>query len=124
MSFDAAADDDEPNDAQDNDPLPVGLLSRQRKRMSETMNKEGAHMKYQQQDNKGATTDTIMSKNKGTTPTPQGDNKKANSRNDNEPGQGMTQTNTTTTRMTTKDDNKDHDMTKIQTTMTQERNQE
>ncbi len=73
-------------------------------------------MKYQQQDNKEATTDTVMSKNKGTTPTPQGDSKKANSRNDNEPGQGMTQTNTTTTRMTTKDDNKDHDMTKIQTT--------
>ncbi len=53
-----------------------------------------------------------MSKKKGTNPTPQGDNKEANSRNDNEPGQGMTQTNTNTTRMTTKDDNKDHDMTK------------
>ena len=81
-------------------------------------------MRDQQETTKRQPVETIMSKNKGTTPTPQGDNKKANSRNDNEPGQGMTQTNTTTTRMTTKDDNKDHDMTKIQTTMTQERIQE
>ena len=71
MSFDAAADDDEPDDAQDNDPLPVGLLSRQRKRMSETMNKEGAHMKIsttrQQRGNNGHDNEQEQGNNSNTT---------------------------------------------------------
>ncbi len=45
----------------------------------------------------------MRSKHKGTdNATPQGEHKETNSRNDHEPDQGMTQTDTNTTRMTTK----------------------